>query len=69
MIFKQEKKDVKMVLDIASKWGYGNLIAMLMRAWMELLKRDGIDEAGAREAVINRTPYSLETYHEFLEEI
>ena len=66
MIFKQEKENIKQVLAIADKWGYGNLIALLQRGWIEKLKKDGLDEETARDSVVGRTPYSIKMFKQFI---
>jgi len=65
MIFEKEKKDIKEVLRIAEEWGYGNVIVLLKRAWMEKLKEWGLDEAAALEAVSGHSPYSIDVFKRF----
>ncbi len=68
MIFEEEKKVAKIVLQIADNWGYGNMIALLQRGWAEKLKKEGLPEKVAIEATINRTPYSLEIFNQFIKD-
>lgn len=48
--FNGEKEDVLKVLQIAEKWGYGNLIAHLKHEWAKKLMADGISKETALAA-------------------
>lgn len=45
--FRGEKDDIDTVIRLGAKWGYGNLISHLQKAWSDKLTLDGIDKYGA----------------------
>ena len=45
--FRGEKEDINTVVGLGEKWGYGNLIYHLQKAWSDKLRLDGIDRYGA----------------------
>ena len=38
--FKGEKEDIDVAIEIAEKWGYGNVIHTLQNAWADQLMAD-----------------------------
>lgn len=40
--FRGEKEDIEKVIQLGERWGYGNLIYHLRRAWSERLQKDGL---------------------------
>ena len=57
-----EEECLMLIGELASRHGYGNCIAHLMREWQVHLMRGGLPEKSARLAVMNREPYPLD-YH------
>lgn len=59
MLFPGEKEAIKKVLEYGERYGYGNLIAHLRKAWAEMLIRKcGIDKDAAIMAT-NSDPYEI----------
>jgi hypothetical protein len=56
MLFRGEKEAVDRMLADAKIYGYGNFIAHLKRAWVDMLVRDGISRESAIRAT-NVAPY------------
>ena len=56
--FFNERNEILEVIDIAEKWGYGNLIAHLRYAWAKKLIEQGISKETAIEAT-NSSPYPI----------
>ena len=59
MLLAGEKEAIQELLKIGNRYGYGNCIAHLRRAWAKKLVAGGLDKETAIEAT-NVGPYPLE---------
>lgn len=61
-IEKSEKEALKQIYDIAYVYGFGNCIAFLKRAWIQMLK----DKHGVIETNVDSSPYSEDTFNNII---
>ena len=60
MLFPGEQEAVERALEAGRRFGYGNLIAHLKKAWIESLMRQGLGQDAATMITEDRSPYPVE---------